>query len=192
MALPLFFCYWESWTGPSVLAFKGISGVRHTSFLWLTFSEPFWILHGSLQRGPVLCSSLFFFCIGCAFPDYLIEKTKNLKLWMLPAHSILLAVTIDCGCHIPLGWHSLLPSVRQTLCEAGQQVGMRKMLSLAAGSWAEGTVSMGTTVLPGRTPGPGCWVSDGNPILKKHVCNDTVCIFAPSGLFQLISTYLWG
>lgn len=80
------------------------------------------------------------------------KDCKNLKPWILPAHSVPLAVTIYCGCHIPLaGRHSLLPSVRQTVCEAGQQVAMRKMPSLASGSWAEGAVSMGATVLPGRT-----------------------------------------
>lgn len=64
-----------------------------------------------------------------------LKDCKNLKPWVVPAHSILLVVKIYFGCCIPLiGRHSLLPSFCQTPCEAGKQVGMSKMLSLAAGS----------------------------------------------------------
>lgn len=52
---------------------------------------------------------------------------------------------------------------------------------------------MQTTVLSGRMHSwdteehlaPGAKFRHGQPILKKHVFNDTVCGLAPSGLFQL-------
>lgn len=93
------FSYRASWNGCSFLAFKGISGVRHTSFLWLTFIA-IWESAGlSPKRLSPVCDLSYF----------------------AQAHLILLVVKTYCECYIPqLANIQWCPTVHQILCGARQ------------------------------------------------------------------------
>lgn len=90
-----------------VLACEGVSGMTHLLPV-ADFFEPFWSLHRFLQRGCVPCSSPFFAQTVCSLFDW--KDCKNLKLGLLPAHSILLDVKTYCGWCIPaVGRHAPMP-----------------------------------------------------------------------------------